>query len=101
VRLRWPPSEPAHHDYEILREAALAGNVLDDEREARFETWGLAGLISHVRSLPEPTFRALWVGAHRPPWTPYSDPRLDCLVRTFGILFGTSQPNVDSIREDS
>ena len=48
MRLRWPPSEPAHHDYEILREAALAGNVLDDEREARFETWGLAGLISHV-----------------------------------------------------
>lgn len=98
MRLRWPPAEPAHHDYETLREAALAGQVLGDEREARFETRGMAGLIA--RPVSETLFHALWVGSPRPPWTPYGDPRTERLIRAFGILLDAPHLNADSSLEE-
>ena len=98
MKLCWPPAEPAHYDYETLREAALAGEVLGDEREARFEARGMAGLIARPVSVT--LFRALWVGSPRPPWTPYGDPRTEHLIRAFGVLLDAPQLSVDSSLEE-
>lgn len=70
----WPASEAAQADYERLRDAALAnGRLPDDLASARFRRRGIAGLIAWPVS--EPVFVAMLLGATRPPWTPYEDPR--------------------------
>lgn len=81
----WPVGEAAQADYETLRRQVLATGVLPDcLAAARFARRGLAGLIAWPAA--EPVFRAELVGAARPPWTPYHDPRLDALAAGFAVL---------------
>jgi hypothetical protein len=86
MRRLWPASEPAQADYETLREAALAGRLVCEVTTGRFERAGLAGLI--VRPTARPVFRASLVGAGRPAWTPYGDPRLETLAAGYELLLG-------------
>ena len=81
----WPPSEGAQADYERLREAVLAtGRLPDDLVSARFRRRGAAGLIAWPAA--EPVFVAEVVGAVRPPWSPYADPRVEALAVTYRLL---------------
>ena len=82
----WPVGEAAQADYETLRRQVLATGVLPAESlpAARFARRGLAGLIAWPAA--EPVFRAELVGAARPPWTPYDDPRLHALAAGFAML---------------
>ena len=81
----WPVGEAAQADYEALRRQVLASGALPDcLAAARFARSGLAGLIA--RPAAEPVFRGELVGAVRPPWTPYRDPRLDALAAGFAVL---------------
>jgi hypothetical protein len=82
----WPVGEAAQADYETLRQHVLATGVLPAESlpAARFTRRGLAGLIAWPGA--EPVFRAELLGAVRPPWTPYDDPRLDALAAGFAVL---------------
>src|SRR5262249_53957968 len=75
----WPVGEPGQANYEALRQQVLATGTLPDcLAAARFARRGLAGLIAWPAA--EPVFRVELVGAARPPWTPYHDPRLDALA---------------------
>ena len=81
----WPVGEAAQADYEALRRHVLASGALPDcLAAARFARRGLAGLIAGPAA--EPVFRGELVGAARPPWTPYHDPRLDALAAGFAVL---------------
>jgi hypothetical protein len=80
----WPPAETAQADYEQLRAAVLAGVILAGPTSARFETQGLWGLIR--RPSTTTAFKAALVGACRPAWSPYSDPRLEVLVEVYELL---------------
>ena len=81
----WPVGEAAQADYETLRRQVLATGALPDcLAAARFARRGLPGLIAWPAA--EPVFRAELVGAARPPWTPYGDPRLDALAAGFAVL---------------
>jgi hypothetical protein len=81
----WPVGEAAQADYEALRRQVLASGALPDcLAAARFARRGLAGLIAWPAA--EPVFRGELVGAVRPPWTPYDDPRLDALAAGFAVL---------------
>jgi hypothetical protein len=82
------PSEPARRDYERLRCAVLATGRLPDELAAvRFARRGLGGLIAWPEA--EPVFHAQLVGAPRPAWTPYSDPRTGALAAAYRLLLDT------------
>lgn len=81
----WPVGEAAQADYETLRRHVLATGALPDSvSAARFARRGLAGLIAWPAA--EPVFHAELVGAARPPWTPYDDPRLHALAAGFAVL---------------
>jgi hypothetical protein len=81
----WPTAEAAQADYERLREAVLAtGRLPDDLASARFARRGLAGLIAWPVS--EPLFAAVVVGAARPRWSPYSDPRAQTAAAVYQLL---------------
>jgi len=81
----WPVGEAAQADYETLRGQVLATATLPDcLAAARFARRGLAGLIAWPAA--EPVFHAELVGAARPPWTPYDDPRLDALAAGYAVL---------------
>lgn len=80
----WPVREPGQAAYERLRAAALAGTQLLDRDAARFERGGLAALIRGP--VAEPAFVARLVAASRPPWSPYSDPRLELLAEAYQLL---------------
>jgi hypothetical protein len=83
----WPIAEAAQADYERLREAVLAtGRLPADLASARFARRGLAGLITWPAS--EPVFTATVVGAARPSWTPYHDPRAQAAAAVYGLLMG-------------
>jgi len=83
----WPASEPSQLVYERLRAAVVSAcQAPDDLAAARFGRRGLAGLIAWPEA--EPVFRADLVGAARPVWTPYSDPRVSALVATYQLLLG-------------
>ena len=87
MRAFFPVSEPAQAGYEALRAAALAGTPLLSSASARFERGGLAALISSPgASLAAPRFVAELVGAPRPAWTPYDDPRAEVLAESYGLL---------------
>jgi hypothetical protein len=87
----WPVSEAAQADYEGLREAIFSTGRLPDELvSARFHRRGLAGLIAWPEA--DPVFRAELVGATRPAWTPYGDPRVDALAATYRLLLDGGQP---------
>ena len=81
----WPISEAAQADYERLREAIICnGRLPDDLASARFGRRGLWGLIAWPDA--EPVFWAELVGAARPAWTPYADPRTAALAATYRLL---------------
>lgn len=81
----WPVGEAAQADYETLRGQVLTISTPPDSvAAARFARRGLAGLIAWPAA--EPVFRAELVGAARPPWTPYHDPRLDALAAGYAVL---------------
>jgi hypothetical protein len=84
MRVFWPVGEAAQADYETLREAALAGVMCCDRAARRFERAGLAGLI--VRPTAGPIFVASLMGAARPAWTPYADPREQALGAGYGLV---------------
>lgn len=85
VRSFWPPLEAAQIDYETLREQVLTDDRLpDDLAAARFARRGLAGLIAWPVS--EPVFVAELVGAARPAWSPYADPRVEALAAGYQFL---------------
>jgi hypothetical protein len=82
----WPVGEAAQGDYETLRAAVLAGTPPIGLLSARFERGGLAALIARPGSAA--AFMAAVVGASRPPWTPYSDPRLEVLSDGYRLILG-------------
>jgi hypothetical protein len=85
TRSFWPVGESAQADYESLRSHVLAaGDLPDSVAAARFARHGLAGLIAWPSS--EPVLRADLVGASRPQWSPYVDPRVDALAASFALL---------------
>jgi hypothetical protein len=66
----------------------LATGRLPDELAAvRFARRGLGGLIAWPDA--EPVFRAELVGALRPAWTPYADPRIEALAAAYRLLLDT------------
>jgi hypothetical protein len=73
-----------------LRVHVLAtGAAPDSLIAARFARRGLPGLIAWPSA--EPVFDAALLGAHRPPWTPHDDPRLDALAGAFALLLNTGR----------
>jgi len=76
--------EAAQLDYETLRRAILEGHAISGTAALRFEQRGLAGLI--LCPVSEPTFEVELVGAIRPPWSPYQDPREEALAQSFAFL---------------
>ena len=80
----WPIRESAQADYEALRKAVLAGEPLEGLAAARFARRGLAGLI--VWPATEPIYTTVVLGAERPAWTPYDDPRLDALASGYELI---------------
>lgn len=96
MRSFWPAAEAAQSDYEVLREAALAGGQVLTMAAGRFERRGLAGLIAWPAA--EPIFVARLAGAIRPPWTPHADPRLDALAAGYELLLAP-QDELSIIKE--
>ena len=85
----WPVAEAAQADYERQRDAVVSTGCLpDDVASARFARRGLAGLIAWPVS--EPVFAAAMIGAPRPAWTPYEDPRLQGTAAVYRLLLGWS-----------
>lgn len=80
----WPIGEGAQADYEALRKAVLSGEVMQSLAAARFARRGLAGLI--VWPVAEPAYTAVTLGAQRPPWSPYADPRLEVLAAGYELI---------------
>jgi hypothetical protein len=95
----WPPTEPAQADYERLREAVLAsGRLPDDLASARFGRRGVAGLIAWPAA--EPVYVAELVGAARPAWSPYADPRMEALGAAYRhLVSGRSSERAATPRE--
>jgi len=87
MRSFWPAGEAAQADYEVLREAVLAGGQNLTLAAGRFERRGLAGLIAWPAS--EPVFLARLAGAVRPAWTPHVDPRLEALAAGYELLLAS------------
>jgi hypothetical protein len=87
----WPVGEAAQANYETLRTHVLtAGGLPDSMIAARFGRRGLAGLIAWPSS--DPIFRAEFIGAPRPPWTPHADPRLEILAEGYALLLQAGGP---------
>lgn len=94
MRRFWPPSEAAQADYEVLRQAVLDGRPLISQSAARFENQGLWGLIS--KPLAQPVFSARLIGAKRPAWSPYNDPRLEALADAFQYLLNVIDASTEA-----
>lgn len=84
IRQFWPVNEQSQADYETLREAVLSGKPLESLCAARFDRRGLAGLIAWPRA--ESAYAAVILGADRPPWTPYADPRIEALASSYELI---------------
>lgn len=81
----WPTSEAAQGDYERLRGVVVStGTLPDDLASARFRRRGLPGLIAWPAA--DPVFWAEFVGATRPAWTPYADPRMTLLSSAYRLV---------------
>ncbi len=90
MRTFLPIGEAAQADYEDLRAAALAGTPVISPMSTRFQLGGLGALILST-STPPPCFVAELMGASRPPWAPYGDPRAEALAESYGLLVGTGE----------
>ena len=86
MRSFWPIGEGAQADYEQLRAGVLAGTPLVSGAAGRFERTGLAGLI--LQPSAPTVFSAVLLGAARPSWSPYADPRHEALADGYMILLG-------------
>lgn len=84
----WPAGEAAQADYEQLRALALAGVPALGVSAQRFERHGLWGLIASPQAAP--AYAASFVGAQRPAWSPYQDPRELALGDGFQIIVAAS-----------
>jgi hypothetical protein len=84
----WPVGEAAQADYERLRGLALAGTPAVDLAATRFERHGLWGLIASPQAAP--VYVASVVGAERPAWSPYEDPRAVTLADGYQIIVAGS-----------
>ena len=87
VRAFLAPGEPAQADYESLRAAVVEGTPLLSSFAVRFESGGLAALICSPRG-SSPCFVAELLGAARPAWAPYADPRAEALADIYSLLTG-------------
>ncbi|MGH9846149.1 MAG: hypothetical protein ACREEM_46200 [Blastocatellia bacterium] len=85
----WPVGEQSQADYEALREAVLSGKPLQSLAATRFARRGVSGLIAWPRA--EPVYAAVVLGAQRPPWTPYADPRFDVLAAGYELILAWSE----------
>ena len=56
---------------------------------------GLVGLIAWRRI--ESPFSVSLFGAQRPPWTPYTDPRLDALAELYEFLLGFCPERIEAV----
>jgi hypothetical protein len=84
TRSFWPVGEAAQADYEQLRSLTLAGVPALGIASRRFERYGLWGLIASPQAAP--AYAASVVGAERPGWSPYEDPRAIALADGFHII---------------
>lgn len=84
----WPVGEAAQADYEQLRALALAGVPALGASARRFERYGLWGLVASPQAAP--AYGASFVGANRPAWSPYQDPRELALGDGFQIIVAAS-----------
>lgn len=87
MRRFWPVQESAQADYEILRSHAMEGRASKTIDAARFARFGLAGLIARPSS--GAILVATLVGARRPPWSPYMDPRQEALADGYELLLSS------------
>src|SRR6516165_7742464 len=95
MRTLWPVTEPIQAEYESLRALALADADLCGLPALRFAQQGLVGLIAWRRI--ESPFSVSLVGAQRPPWTPYTDPRLDALAELYEFLLGFCPERIEAV----
>lgn len=82
----WSPREAAQVEYESLRERILQGGP--DQQgllPTRFQRLGLLGLVAAPQIEPG-RWQATVVGAQRPRWSPYADPRVEALADAFQCL---------------
>ncbi|MFR0355293.1 hypothetical protein [Streptomyces sediminimaris] len=80
---------PGQTEYEMLRAQVMEdGRLPDSLAAARFQRRGLAGLICWPAG--ETVFRAQLVGACRPAWSPYEDPRVQTLADVFALLLAAA-----------
>lgn len=94
----WPVAEAAQADYERLRDAVLAtGRLPDDVASARFRRRGVAGLIAWPTA--EPVFVAEVLGATRPAWSPYLDPRVEALADVYRLLVSAADSDTIDIHQ--
>jgi site-specific DNA recombinase len=85
LRSFWPPAEATQLDYEMLRTHVLDhGSLPGGLTAARFTRRGLAGLIAWPAA--ESVFGGQLLGAARPAWTPYLDPRIAALAAGYDFL---------------
>ena len=90
----WPVGEAAQADYEALRTHVLATGPASNSlmpRGSPAAAYPADRLAEH-----EPVFDAALLGAHRPPWTPHDDPRLDALADAFALLLNTGRASVSA-----
>ncbi len=80
----WPIREAAQSDYERLRRQCLHADDQLDLSLVRFSRLGLAGLIM-APAATSPMLATL-VGAARPRWSGFDDPRRQTLAEVFDWL---------------
>jgi hypothetical protein len=85
TRAFWPVGEAAQADYEQLRASALAGVAALGIAAQRFERYGVWGLIASPHAAPGYVVASV-LGAQRPAWSPYQDPRELALGDGFQII---------------
>ena len=81
--------EAAQADYEQLRTSTLAGTPAVSAAAVRFERYGLWGLIASPQAAPAYVVASV-LGAQRPEWSPYQDPREVALTDGFQIIVAAS-----------
>jgi hypothetical protein len=85
----WPVGEAAQADYEQLRALTLAGTPAVGAAAARFERYGLWGLLASPKAAPVYVVASV-LGAQRPAWSPHEDPRELALADGFQIIVAAS-----------
>lgn len=93
TRSFWPVGEAAQADYEQLRALTLAGTPAVSAAAARFGRYGLWGLIASPHAAPAYVVASV-LGAQRPAWSPYQDPRELALTDGFQIIVAASAANL-------